>query len=538
MALGGCFMSKIIFSDDHIQLEEEDKKIWMRQKKIGMTIMTFNNDVATTLPRLRITKFSALSAALRDGLTGMIEVGEWLPLVDIRVTADGFYAEAIILMTPLEYETYDKEKLKGQILMACKDANIIYGLNMALDFKNLMPLEKINVAEGRQPINGEDAKIRMYTIGEIVPKIVEKGGVDHYELSVINRVNEGDWLGERLEPTSGIPGMTVSGIEVPPMAGHQEALVFDTNSVISVFDEDEGITTLYAKRNGAVVYTDNLVSVQNAIRIEGDVGFATGNVDFDGFVEVNQTVDDNFTVIATENIQILGKMGIGAVALIESRMGDIYVKGGIAGKHKAIIKAKKNIYTKFASDCTIICEGTVHIGFYAMNCDITAKEVILESPSSKIIGGQTRASVKVEASEIGGRAGIHTKIIVSGFDREKITEDYNMLSIAVELTKEKLDKFRKAYEVFGKREINQKDFKDYEEARNKYMTYKKRLENLYETQKNYISYLHTKGLGEVVAKKLIYPNVLIKLLDQQILVKDKSNLPVRYYYEDHEIKII
>ncbi|MCF8018581.1 MAG: FapA family protein [Vallitaleaceae bacterium] len=531
-------MSKIIFADEYIQLEEEDQKVWMRQKKMGMTIMTFNNDVATTLPRLRITKFSALSAALRDGLTSTIEVGEWLPLVDIRMTNDGLIAEAIILMTPIEYETYDKEKLKGQMLLACKDANIIYGLNMALDYKNLMPLEKITVAEGRQPINGDDAKIRMYTIGEVVPKIVETGGVDHYELSVINRVNEGDWLGERLEPTPGIPGMTVTGQEIPPIPGHQEALVFDTNSVISVLNEEEGITTLYAKRNGAVVYTDNLISVQNAIRIDGDVGFATGNVDFDGFVEVNHTVDDNFTVIATENIQILGKMGIGAVSLIESRMGDIYVKGGIAGKHKAIIKAKKNIYTKFASDCTIICEGTVHIGFYAMNCDITAKEVILESPSSKIIGGVIRASVKVEASEIGGRAGIHTKIIVGGFDREKITQDYNMLSTAVELTKEKLDHYRKTYEAFGKREINQKDYKDYEEARHKYISYKKRLENLYETQKNYISYLLTKGLGEVVAKKRIYPNVLIKLLDKQILVKDKSNLPVRYYYEDHEIKVI
>ncbi|MDF1616500.1 DUF342 domain-containing protein [Petrocella sp. FN5] len=531
-------MSKIIFEDDFIQLEEEDKKVWMRQKKIGMTIMTFNNDVATTLPRLRITKFSALSAALRDSLAGRIEVGEWLPLVDIRIAGDGLFAEGIILMTPLEYETYDKEQLKGQVLMACKEANIIYGLNMALDYKNIVPLEKIKIAEGRQPINGEDAKIRMYTIGEVVPKIVETGGVDHYELSVINRVNEGDWLGERLEPTLGIPGMTVTGQEIPPVAGHQEALVFDTNSVISVLNEEEDITTLYAKRTGAVVYTDNMISVQNAIRIEGDVGFATGNVDFEGFVEVVQTVDDNFTVIANENIQILGKMGIGAVSMIESRMGDIYVKGGIAGKHKAIIKAKKNIYTKFASDCTIICEGTVHIGFYAMNCEITAKEIILESPSSKIIGGQIRASVKVEASEIGGRAGIHTKIMVSGFDREKITEDYNMLSTAVDLTKEKLDKYRKAYEAFGKREINQKDYHDYEEARHKYITYKKRLENLYETQKNYISYLHTKGLGEVVAKKCIYPNVLIKLLDQQILVNEKSNLPVRYYYEDHKIKVI
>jgi len=531
-------MNKILFADDYIQLEEEDQKVWLRQKKTGMSIMTFNNDVATTLPRLRITKFSALSAALRDGLTGSIEVGEWLPLVEVHISSDGLMAEAIILMTPLEYETYDKEKLKGEMLLAYKEANIVYGLNMALDFKNLAPLDKIKVAEGRQPVNGEDAKIRMYTIGEVVPKIVETGGVDHYELSVINRVNEGDWLGERLEPSPGMPGMTVTGIEIPPIAGHQEALVFDVNSVISVFNEEEGRTTLFAKRNGAVVYTDNMISVQNAIRIDGDVGFATGNVDFDGFVEVVQTVDDNFTIIANENIQILGKMGIGAVSLIESRMGDIYVKGGIAGKHKATIKAKKNIYTKFASDCTIICEGTVHIGFYAMNCDITAKEVILESTSSKIIGGQTRASVKVEASELGGRAGIHTKIIVSGFDREKITQDYNMLSTAVDLTKEKLDKYRKAYEAFGKREINQKDFKDYEEARQKYMTYKKRLENLYETQKNYVSYLHTKGLGEVVAKKLIYPNVLIKLLDQQILVKDKSNLPVRYYYEDHEIKVI
>ncbi len=226
-----------------------------------------------------------------------------------------------------------KKRLLAQVVEACKDRKIVYGLDPSKFVKNMRPIEPIEIATGLLPVNGgEDAIVKMYEIKEAVPTLEITGDVDHYEMNVINHAKEGEWLGERIEPTQGKPGINIHGQEVAAKPGQQIQLKFDHNTVISVEDEVRGKTVLRALRNGAVVYQADVITILNSIDIDGDVSFATGNIDFDGFVEVSNTVEDNFSVLATENIQILGEMGIGSVDFIESKNGDVYIKGGIAGK--------------------------------------------------------------------------------------------------------------------------------------------------------------------------------------------------------------
>jgi hypothetical protein len=247
---------------------------------------------------------------------------------------------------------------------------------------------------------------------------------------------EGDWLGERIEPTEGTPGRSVFGEIVKPQPGKQEKLIYDRKTIKANIDEEKGITTLTAKRVGAVVYENGILSVCNYLEITGRVSFETGNIDFDGYVDIKQSVEDNFSVVADNDIQIMGELGVGAADSIESRGGDIYIRGGIAGQAKAEIICEGDLFTKFASDCTIRSKGTVHIGYYAMNANITAKEVVLESMNSRIIGGTINADIRVCAGEIGSRAETKTTISVRGFDREAMREEYDGLSAIIEKLKQ------------------------------------------------------------------------------------------------------
>lgn len=530
-------MGVSVYKNAHIELIEDNNVISMKILLAGYSIQLFNEEVAKGLPRLKITKFAALSAAFRDNIKGYIEIGEFCDVVQISVSSDAMVAQMSILLSEEAFDVYDKKKLLAFVVKACKEAGVIYGLTPENIVKDLRAIEPVDIAHGLLPIHGEDAVIKMYEITQVEPTLYETGDVDYYELNVINKAKEEDWLGERIDPTLGTPGIDVYGKEIEPREGHQIPLQFDPNTVISVEDERANKTVLRALRNGAVVYQGDTIMILNSIDIDGDVSVSTGNIDFDGFVEVSGTVDDNFSVIATDNIQILGDMGIGASSLIESRSGDVYIKGGIAGKNKAKIVAKKNIYTKFASDCVIECGGTVNIGYYAMNCEIRAKEVIFESDKSKIIGGETYADVKIIVGELGSRADIHTKVKVTGFDRASFEEDYNKLNSAIELTKAKLDTAKDVLDGYGKKVIKKSDYELYEQARKNHMKYKKRLAGLYEAQSNYISYLHAKGKGEVIAKKKVYPNVLIEICDDQTLVVEESNLQMHYYYLDDEIII-
>ena len=106
-------------------------------------------------------------------------------------------------------------------------------------------------------------------------------------------------------------------------------------------------------------YQGDRISVSNLLEITEDVDFKTGNIDFDGFLSIRGTVADNFSVAANKDVEILGNFGIGSVKEIESRCGSVYIKGGIAGKNKAVVKSTRDLYTKYVSDATILCDGDV-----------------------------------------------------------------------------------------------------------------------------------------------------------------------------------
>jgi len=111
-------------------------------------------------------------------------------------------------------------------------------------------------------------------------------------------------------------------------------------------------------------------------------------------VTIKGTVADGFSVVAVKDVEILGTIGIGSVKEVVSKEGSIYIKGGIAGKNKAVIKAKKDVYTKYISDATVACEGSLHVGLYCINSNITAREIIIDSPKGQISGGNIQCEQK------------------------------------------------------------------------------------------------------------------------------------------------
>jgi uncharacterized protein (DUF342 family) len=391
------------------------------------------------------------------------------------------------------------------------------------------------IARGKAPVTGNDAIIKMYELKHVEPELYQDGKVNHYELNLINTVDSGAWLGERIEPTKGIEGISVLGETIIAANGRQEQLKYDPTSVRTVHNEEKDMTFLYAKRAGAVVYLKDRVSVSNYLEIDGDVSFHTGNIDFDGYVDIKNTVDDNFSVYADGDIQVKGDMGIGGVDVIESRNGNIYIRGGIAGKNKAVIRCNGNFFTKFAADCTIECDGIVNIGYYAMNCHISAKEVILEATNSQIIGGYTEATGRILVSELGSRAGVFTKVVLNGFDREQIKKDYELIDSAIEASRNKMDRLKKELTQFGIG-LEESERSVRQEKEDEYIVYKDKVEELLHRKTSYLSFLRAKGEGEVVIKKALYQNVSISIKDDKYISSEEETIATTLFYQDYELK--
>ena len=527
----------IIYYDDYISVAVEEKKVFLKMLKDGYNMNSFK-EVNEIYPRIKITQFVAFKSAIDNALETYIEIGEYKNIIEITESKNRLEAYATINMDDNSFSGMKAEFLVDLILNAAEKAGVNTGIDKEAIINNVIPRQALIIARGKEPIKGNDAVVRLYEIEEARPEVIEDGSVNHYELNLINKANEGDWLGERIEPTAGIPGVTVYGEVLKAEAGNSEKLIYDRKTIKETLSEDGTKTTLTSKRIGAVVYENGVLSVCNFLEIDGKVSFKTGNIDFDGFVDIKSTVEDNFSVIADHDIQIRGDIGIGAVGSIESREGNIYIRGGIAGQDKAEIICDGDLFTKFASDCTIKCNGSVHIGYYAMNANIEAKEVILDSLNSRIIGGEINADIRVCAGEIGSKAEVLTRINVKGFDREQMKTDYDNLGVTIDKLKQMgqlLKQKLAGYQSNDSEKIEEKERKEMEQAEFEYERCQKSLKIYIQKKKNILGYLHAKGQGEIQAMKFMHPNVHMSIGNDEKVNKEDQKIGVTYYLKDKKI---
>jgi uncharacterized protein (DUF342 family) len=108
-------------------------------------------------------------------------------------------------------------ELVKEVLEALSKSGIVFGIKTNVLAGPLRSGIEYLIAEGLPAVNGTDAVIKTYEISTPQPKISDQGRVDHYELNLIHRVAKGDWLGQRKDPTPGIPGKNVKGKEIPPI---------------------------------------------------------------------------------------------------------------------------------------------------------------------------------------------------------------------------------------------------------------------------------------------------------------------------------
>lgn len=525
----------IIFRDISIELFLDDNQVYIKVLNTHYDLSTIQ-ELLKRFPRIKTTQFIALKNAIAQATGELILFGELKPLIELSISSDTLKAYALINLTQEEFLQHSKKDLVEMIINECKKLSIIFGININEIVDIMKPNEKFIIATGQLPISGNNAVIKLYEIDDLTPQVFDDGKVNHYELNLINKVNHGDWVGERIEPTDGIPGKTVTGAVIPAMPGQQAKLIYDHKTIIESMNENKTITTLTAKRTGAVVYENNILSICNYLEVDGKVSFETGNIDFDGYVEVKQSVEDNFSVKADYDIQVMGKLGVGGIDTIESRDGNIYIRGGIAGKNKAKIICNGNLYTKFASDCTIECSGSVNIGYYVMNSDIKAKEVVLESLNSKIIGGNIEAMVRVVAGEIGSRAETPTRITITGFDRDSIKDEYDTANSDIASLKDQIVFIHQKLSIFDPATLDAAKLSIYNELETALENCNKKLKSLYEKRKRCTSYLHSKGDGEISASKCMYPQVFINIIGHEEHIRKQLNLQTSYYVIKNELK--
>jgi len=471
-----------------------------------------------------------------------VKIGEWQPNpeYDGKMSLEVSEDEMKVYLTLIPPRRNGRIVEFDDVMAEMEKRRIVYGIKEDV-IKEAIVEDRFNqpilIAEGKPPKDGEDAKInyKFKVDKEIKLEEDEKGRVDFRELDLIENVVVGQVLAEKIPATTGEPGMTVTGRELPAKDGKDVQLQPGKNVKLS----DDGMQ-LIAEINGQVVYNRGRVSVEPVYEVKGDVSLDTGNIVFLGTVIVRGNVEDGFSVKAAGNIDIRGNVG---KAQLEAE-GDIIIKQGLLGKDEAEIVAGNDIVAKFierakkveAGRDVIVSEGIMHSYVDA------GKRVICNGRRAMIVGGRVRAGEEVNAKTIGSPSFTET-IIEVGLDpksRQQLIE----LQEELRESKDKIHELSMNINTLQsqKRSSGGKLPPEREEMLLNMMQEKETLasriaeiEEQVAEIKAYLASLEEKG--KIAVQNVVYPKVKITVKDANLEVRDEFKY-VTFVQEAGNIKVL
>ncbi len=362
------------------------------------------------------------------------------------------YARIIVEMTrdrmkaTIRYDTRDGARLptKDMVMAALSEAGVVYGINEDSIETGIASLTPFVAAEGLMPIPGENAYIdRKFNLGiQGKPIIDEYGRADYKDLNLFVLAKENQTLAIRIPQTKGTPGKNILGEIVPAQNGRPCPMPEGKNTKVV------GEHRLIATVNGQIVDKGSRISVDPRLEIKGGVGVQTGDIDFDGTVQIKGDVEQGFKVTATGDIEIKGSIN-GA----EVRGRNVYISGGVTGADRAKVFAEHDVRTAFAENALIEAGNDIFIADIALHSQIRAgKRLIMEDKHGQITGGHAVAGEVVSVKIIGNSSFVVTKVSV-GVD-PNLQKEYQELRKVYKESKKRLTHITQTLNTLSKIDIN------------------------------------------------------------------------------------
>jgi len=394
--------------------------------------------------------------------------------------------------------------------------------------------EKVVVASGTPPVNGQDAKIVYnFTIDHSKVQLKEKDGrVDFKDLDLVDNVEAGQILARKVPREEGQDGSTVTGRVLPAKAGRDVEIGVGKNIRIA----EDGITAL-ATINGQAILTAGKINVEPIYTVPGDVNFKTGNILFLGTVMVKGNVEDGFSVKAAGNIEVMGSVGKCEL----DAEGDIVVHQGILGKNSGRVRAGSNIVAKFIEHSRVEAENSVIVSDGIIHSSVDAnRRIICQGKRASIVGGKIRATEEINAKTFGSVAGTETVLEV-GFDPKR-KEQLAVLTGKKETIEKKLEELErniKTLETLKKvqRNFNEEKQKDLQELSDQRSALLTELTDLNREIQEITSYLTAlKAVGRISASDRVYPGVKLFIKNESLTIRNEFR-KVSFVLEGQEIRM-
>ncbi len=270
-------------------------------------------------------------------------------------------------------------------------------------------VDQIIVARGEPPVRPGQRQIRY-----LVPLSANRGVVirangtaDYRNQDRMTTIRAGTEIAEIVLPSAEARnGFDVTGREIPAGTSGTGSGI-DAGPNVAQRVRNDGTTVLVAAVSGELVVENNTISIRSVHTIRGDVDLQTGNIRFNGPVDVTGNVRTGFFVMAQGDIRV----GEGVESALLSSDGDILVKLGVKGAGKAVLRTKKNLRIGFSEQATLLAVGNIVLTNACLHTRVKCNgKLVMPGEKGNLIGGTVQCRDGVDAANIGSERGVRTHI--------------------------------------------------------------------------------------------------------------------------------
>jgi uncharacterized protein (DUF342 family) len=228
--------------------------------------------------------------------------------------------------------------------------------------------------------------------------------VDYHDLGWIHNVHKLVVIAELHPAEAGIPGIRISGDEVPPPPVKEPVFKLGSGVALDPSNHRKVIATV---DGNAVLEKDGTLHVHPTITVTGNVDYATGDIDFVGSVMVFGDVKSDFTIKAGQSVEIRGNV---EDATIEAG-GDVIVRKGFLGQGKGLIKAGGNVEIQHVLNQSVVSKKLIRIMREGICAKLHASEKIA-APSAVFVGCTLEAGDEIDVHNLGNGDQTQAKVRV------------------------------------------------------------------------------------------------------------------------------
>lgn len=234
------------------------------------------------------------------------------------------------------------------------------------------------------------------------PRRLPDGRVDFFNLNTVQNVVQQQILVSALPPEARKPGLTVTGVPLPPpkhavslpKAGTNVALAPDGQALIALI-------------NGYPSLRGDTLHVEPTYTLSGNVDFAVGNLTCVSHLVVTGDVKGGFSIKAAGDVTV---HGVVEAARIEAG-GHLRLYSNVFGNHRASLRSGQSVEAAFIDAATVEARRDIVLARGARHSTLHAGGSIrVQGSASQVVGGELRAGLHLLLHDVGSERAIPTRL--------------------------------------------------------------------------------------------------------------------------------